>query len=970
MKRILPLILFLILLFTSCDANTNNSVDNLPDTSIKEETPDSSPEDNNSSDSSEDNETDNTQNEESKAHDYQPQVTSPTCNSEGYTTYVCTICGDYYVADYVDAIEHRYISVVTPPTCSDYGYTTHTCYGCGDSYVSDQVDTTGHKYSSHVTVPTCTSDGYTTYTCDCGYAYVGDTVKTSGHTEVTVPGKAATCTSTGLTDGTKCSACGIITKNQTEIAIKDHDYKTDVTVSTCTNVGYTTYTCKTCGYSYVSGEVSALGHTEVTVPGKAATCTSTGLSDGAKCSVCGIITKNQSVIPATDHSYKAAVTVATCTAGGYTTYNCTACGDTYVSDKTAAKGHTEVTIPGKSATCIASGLTDGKKCSVCGVITKNQTEIAEKGHSYKTEVVAPTCTSAGYTVYTCSVCGDTYTGDKVAAKGHTEVTISAVSATCTATGLTAGKKCSVCGTVTVEQKIVDIKGHTPGASATCTTDQTCTVCKVTITVATGHTWKDATTSAPKTCTTCGATEGEKLPSSSTSSYGTLYVNYINVGQGDSILIKVGDCDILIDGGPTSSASSVSSYLSSKGVDDIELMINTHPHEDHCGGLTTVLNNFVVEEVWVSPQTATSSAYNKFKTAVSSEGLSMKTPSVGTVYTYEFLTITVIYAGAGASNANDSSLVVMLEYGSFKFLFTGDISTTVESKLVSSGADLSCDVLKVPHHGSAGSSSASFLKATGAGYSVICVGSGNQYGHPTSDALGRLSSAGISVYRTDTSGHIVFSTNGATLYLPGGGTDSSGSGSSSSGSSGTSGSYIGNSETKVYHLPTCSYLPAASKQVVLSSTSGYTPCGHCIKGSSGTTYIANSESKVYHLSTCSYLPAASKQVVITNTAGYTPCGHCIKGSSGTTYIANSESKVYHLSTCSYLPAASKQVVITNTTGYTPCGHCIKSSSTTKTYIANSESKVYHLPTCSYLPATSKQVAITSTAGYTPCGHCIK
>ena len=919
MKRLIPLILFLILLFTGCDANTNNTVEDIPGSQVKEEIPDAPVEDDKDSGSSEDDKIDNSQNEESKTHDYQPQITSPTCSSEGYTTYTCTICGDYYLADYVDAIEHKYTSVVTEPTCSAYGYTTHTCSECGDSYVSDQVASTGHKYNSSVTAPTCTSDGYTTYTCDCGYAYIGDTVKTSGHTEVTVPGKAATCTSTGLTDGAKCSSCGEITKNQTEIGKKDHDYTINVTVSTCTNVGYTTYTCKNCSFSYVSGEVSAWGHTEVTVTGKAATCTSTGLTDGAKCSVCGIITKNQSEIPANGHSYQATVTASTCTAGGYTTHSCTVCGDTYVSDKTSAKGHTEVTITGKSVTCVASGLTDGTKCSVCGVIIKNQTEIAAKGHSYKTNVIAPTCTSAGYTVYTCSVCEYTYDGDTVsakghtevtiaaveatctatglsagkkcsvcgtvtveqktvAAKGHTEVTIAAVEATCTATGLSAGKKCSVCGTVTVEQKTVVAKGHTPGAAATCTTAQTCTVCKVTITAATGHTWKDATTSAPKTCTTCGATEGEKLPSASTPSYGgTLYVNYINVGQGDSILIKVGDCDILIDGGPASSGSTVSSYLRGKGVDDIELMINTHPHEDHCGGLTTVLNDFVVEQVWASPQTSTSSAYTKFKSAVSSEGLTMKNPTAGTVYTYEFLTITVIYTGAGASNANDASLVVMLEYGSFKFLFTGDISSTIESKLVSSSYDLSCDVLKVPHHGSAGSSSTSFLNATGADYGVICVGSGNSYGHPTSDALNRLSSAGISVYRTDTNGNVVFSTDGATLYLPGGGTDTSGSGSSSSGgsSSGTTGYYIGNTETKVYHLPTCSYLPAASKQVSLTSTSGYTPCGHCIKSSSTTTYIANSESKVYHLPTCSYLPATSKQVVITSTAGYTPCGHCIK-----------------------------------------------------------------------------------------------
>ena len=454
----------------------------------------------------------------------------------------------------------------------------------------------------------------------------------------------------------------------------------------------------------------------------------------------------------------------------------------------------------------------------------------------------------------------------------------------------------------------------------------------------GHSWQAATTEAPKTCKTCGATEGEKLPAdntgsgtdsgSSSTTYETLYVNYINVGQGDSILIKVGNCDILIDGGKSGQGSTVVDYLNSKNVDDIELLINSHPDEDHYGGLKNVLTNFKVENFWGSSYAKSTSTYTTFKSAISAEGLSFKTPSVGTTYTYENLTLTVLYNGAGASSSNDSSLVISLQYGNFRFLFTGDISSTIEKKLVSSSsASLRCDVLKVPHHGSAGSSSASFLSATGASYGVICVGS-NSYGHPTSTALNNLSSAGISVYRTDQNGNVVFSTNGSSLTLPGGSTVGGGSssggsssGGSSSGGSSTTSYYIGNTESKVYHLPSCSNLPSASKQVILYSTAGYTPCGRCLNGSQSGSYIANATTKVYHVSSCSYLPDASNRVVITSTTGYTPCGHCITSSS-TKYIANKESLVYHLPTCSYLPAASKQVVIYNTAGYTPCGHCLK------------------------------------------------
>ena len=624
--------------------------------------------------------------------------------------------------------------------------------------------------------------------------------------------------------------------------------------------------------------------------------------------------------PETTHDYKATVTAPTCDSAGYTTYTCSICGDSYTTDNVAPLGHDYKTTV-TASTCTADGYTT-YTCSVCTHSYVSDT-VQAKGHSYKTTVTASTCTADGYTTYTCSVCTHSYVSDTVQAKGHSYKT-TVTASTCTTDGYTT-YTCSVCTYSYVSDTVQS----------------------------TGHSWKEATTEAPKTCTVCGVTEGDKLPestdtgSSSTAYDKTLYVSYINVGQGDSILIKVGDCDILIDAGTSSYGSTVSNYLKSQNVDDIELMINTHPDSDHCGGLTKVLNDFVVEEVWISKDTSKSTAaYTNFISAVSSEGLTAKKPNAGYVYTYEYLTMTVLYSSVG-SDSNNSSIVIMLEYGSFKFLFTGDVGEEVETQLISSGSNLDCDVLKVGHHGSKYSSTAAFLSAVSAEYGVISVGS-NSYGHPTSDALNRLSSAGVTVYRTDLNGNIIFSTNGATLYLPGGGTDSSGSGSgSSSGGSSSGGSssggtssggnsetteyFIGNTETKVFHLPTCSNLPAASKQNVMYNYSwivniaGYTPCGRCLKnysGGTGISYIANTESKVYHLSTCSYLPAASKQTVIYNTTGYTPCGHCIKNSSSTYYIANTETKVYHLSTCSYLPASSKQEVIYSTSGYTPCGHCLK------------------------------------------------
>ena len=682
---------------------------------------------------------------------------------------------------------------------------------------------------------------------------------------------APTCNADGYTTYT-CSTCGDSYVADI-VASSGHIYTGAVTDPTCNSEGYTSYTCSVCDFSYIADKVSALGHNYNQTTTSSPTCENHGYTIYV-CTRCEDSYIED--IGTSDHGYITSVTAPTCNSEGYTTYTCSACGDSYVANKVAALGHSYKTST-VGPSCESDGYTT-YTCSTC-----NNSYVADNvdalGHSYTTSVTAPTCTGEGYTTYTCSTCNDSYVSDKTAALEHN------------------------CNSSTTEPTC-DNMGYTTYICITCNYSYVADYID-----ALGHIWKNATTEAPKTCTTCGATEGDKLESTTPSTpvpAPTLYVTYINVGQGDSILIKVEDCDILIDAGTASYGSTVSNYLKNQKVDDLELVINTHPDSDHCGGLTQVFKDHKVEEVWISKDTnKTTAAYKNFVSAISSEGLTAKKPNVGTVYTYEYLTLTVIYSAIG-SDSNNSSIVVMLEYGSFKFLFTGDIGEEVETQLVKSGADLECDVLKVGHHGSKYSSTTSFLSKVSAEYGVICVGN-NSYGHPTSATLNRLSSAGVSVYRTDENGNVAFSTNGKTLYLPNGSTDTSGSGSglpsggtssggssssgSTSGGSSSSGSisgstttsdiFIGNTETKVFHLPTCSNLPAASKQNTMYNywwivnIAGYTPCGRCLKNyNTGATYIANATSKVYHISTCSYLPSSSNRVYITSTTGYTPCGHCI------------------------------------------------------------------------------------------------
>ena len=365
----------------------------------------------------------------------------------------------------------------------------------------------------------------------------------------------------------------------------------------------------------------------------------------------------------------------------------------------------------------------------------SETDSSNCEHDYQATVTPPTCYRVGYTTYTCTICGDWYKADETSMVAHTyepEVT----APTCEKDGFTT-YVCTVCGE--------DYNTDTVGAL--------------------GHSWTPATTEAPKTCKTCGKTEGEKLPTQEIADI--LYVHYVDVGQGDCIYIEFGDCDILIDAGKPAQGTIVSNYLKQEKVDDIELMINTHLDDDHYGGLTQVLKDYVVEDAWVTSYVKSNSSITTFKNAIKSEGLDWENPDVGTVFSYGGMTLTVLYDGDGASNSNNSSLVVMLEYGEHRFLFTGDIGKDVENMLVQNKVDLACDVLKVGHHGSKTSSTAAFLAATGAKYGVICVGAGNDYGHPTSTALNNLAAKNITVYRTDLDGSVVFSTDGETLTLPGG-----------------------------------------------------------------------------------------------------------------------------------------------------------------------------------------------------------
>ena len=238
----------------------------------------------------------------------------------------------------------------------------------------------------------------------------------------------------------------------------------------CTNPAIYYYSCS-CGekstQTFVYGD--ALGHNHEDMPGKAATCTEAGYTAYKACSRCDHI-EGKNVIEALGHDMNDGVvtTQPTCTTEGVKTFTCKrGCGHT-TTEPVAALGHDEVSHEAKAPTCTEIGWDAYDTCSRCDYTT--YVEKAALGHDYEAVVTAPTCTADGYTTYTCSVCDDTYVADEVDALGHTEVVDAAVAPTCTETGLTEGKHCSVCNEVFVAQTVVDALGHD------CDEEGNCKIC--------------------------------------------------------------------------------------------------------------------------------------------------------------------------------------------------------------------------------------------------------------------------------------------------------------------------------------------------------------------------------------------------------------------------------------------------------------------------------------------------------------
>jgi competence protein ComEC len=244
----------------------------------------------------------------------------------------------------------------------------------------------------------------------------------------------------------------------------------------------------------------------------------------------------------------------------------------------------------------------------------------------------------------------------------------------------------------------------------------------------------------------------------------LQVHYIDVGQGDSILILSPEGKVmLIDGGARDSGALA--YLQAKGVSHIDLMVATHPDKDHIGGLMDVLDALPVSQVVTNGVPTTTNTYEHFLDAIANAKAAYTEAKRGDKLTLGSLTFDVVGPeDAVADDSDNGSLVLRLAFGKVAFLFTGDAGDIAEAAMLARNEDVSAQILKVAQHGSNTASSPSFLAAVKPAVAIYSCGLGDSDRHPAAVTLANLADAGASVYGTDVNGTVVVTSDGDTYQV--------------------------------------------------------------------------------------------------------------------------------------------------------------------------------------------------------------
>jgi len=352
----------------------------------------------------------------------------------------------------------------------------------------------------------------------------------------------------------------------------------------------------------------------------------------------------------------------------------------------------------------------------------------------------------------------------------------------------------------------------------------------------GTTALPAPTSNPTATASASTSDTAVIPNLPAVIEEELQVIVFDVGQADCILLKTNGHAMLIDAGNLGQDNLILGYLASYGITRLDYLVATHPHADHIGAMAAVIRAMESVGMIVMPDaTSTTRTFENLLDAIEEKDVPITIASPGSLFELGETQIQILAPiGSGYADLNDFSVVLRVEFGNVVFLFTGDAETKSENEQLASGVELSADVLKVGHHGSRTSSIQSFLQAVTPRYAVISCGAGNTYGHPHSEALARLTEIGAEIYRTDENGTVIFTTDGNTITVSteyGSGLQNTAKPTYAQATSVGTIAYIGNVNSKIFHLPTCGSLPQEQNRVYFANRdeaidAGYTPCSIC------------------------------------------------------------------------------------------------------------------------------------------------
>lgn len=245
----------------------------------------------------------------------------------------------------------------------------------------------------------------------------------------------------------------------------------------------------------------------------------------------------------------------------------------------------------------------------------------------------------------------------------------------------------------------------------------------------------------------------------------MIVHYIDVDQGDSILIQVNNKNLLIDAGPKSDESKLFDYLSTLNLEKLDYVIATHPHEDHIGNMSNIIEDYNILAFYAPKVQSTTKTFEKMVKALKDKNLKINVIKKGTdsIDLGKDTKVTVFSPTADSyENLNNYSPVMKIEYKNTSFLFTGDAEKDVEAEIIKNDEDISSNVLKVGHHGSNTSTSKNFLDKVNPSIGIISVGEDNSYNHPNKETIKLLTEYKVATYRTDKDGTIVISSDGSKI----------------------------------------------------------------------------------------------------------------------------------------------------------------------------------------------------------------